>query len=173
MADRVDCARLVFIGSWFSSIVNLGLLIVPTFAGALVVRLLVGFGLALVYPPGVKLLSTWFPKEKRGGAIGVMFGFFCLGSAFPQLLRSADIPWRFTVVCTSALSAGTSAVVLATVRTGPFPFASSKFDPFQCIAVFRNVQVSCTIFAYCCHQAELFSMWAWMARFLQTAWGLS
>ena len=49
----------------------------------LALRCVAGVGIALVYPPSVKLLATWYPLNRRGGAIAVLFTFFTLGSKSP------------------------------------------------------------------------------------------
>src|SRR5688500_1865675 len=55
------------------------------FTGALALRFWTGAMLAGVYPTGMKLIATWFIRE-RGLAIGVLVGALTVGSALPHLL---------------------------------------------------------------------------------------
>jgi len=124
----------------------------------------------------VKLLSTWFPAQHRATALGVLFGSFCLGSAFPQLLRgvAARHSWRVVVICTSAAAATSGTLVRALVAVGPFPFpATGSFSAAKSVAVLRNPNVGLAILAYCGHQCELFCVWTWAASFLENSWHIS
>ncbi|MBO0846821.1 MAG: MFS transporter, partial [Nocardioides sp.] len=57
-------------------------------------RLLTGICLALVYPVGLKLASSWF-LDRRGWALGVLVGALTLGSTLPQLVGgSFGSAWR-------------------------------------------------------------------------------
>src|SRR5436190_1829029 len=65
---------------------------------AITLRFLTGLFLAGVYPPGMKIMATWF-RERRGMALGVLVGALTLGKASPYLvnaLGSAD--WRHNVL---------------------------------------------------------------------------
>ncbi len=66
---------------------NALLLIVPGFESALLARVSTGFFLAGVYPPAMKMISTWF-KGGRGLAIGTVVGALTVGKAAPYLLRA-------------------------------------------------------------------------------------
>ena len=47
---------------------------------------------ALVYPPGVKLLCTWFAKEQRGGAVGVLLASAVISALGLYLYSIANSP---------------------------------------------------------------------------------
>jgi len=49
---------------------------------AIVLRFLTGMFLAGVYPPGMKILATWFQRG-RGMALGVLVGALTMGKASP------------------------------------------------------------------------------------------
>ena len=173
-ADVFSSPTLIFVGGVTAAAANAGLVLVEGLWGALLVRFLVGLGLSLVYPPSVKLLSTWYSADKRGAAIGVMFAFFCIGSAFPQLLLvlAEGYSWRVVVGISSALGALASSAIYAFVETGPFPFPSTKFDASKALGIFQNRNVALSILAYCGHQWELFCVWAWCAEFFEHIWGM-
>ncbi|CAK0906989.1 unnamed protein product [Prorocentrum cordatum] len=104
-----------------------------------------------------------------------MFSFFCMGSAFPQLLYglAEGFSWRAVVVSTSGLAVVSGIAVYSFVGIGPFPFPSSQFDVQKLLGVCRNRNVMLSIAAYCGHQWELFCVWAWCAQFLENIHDLS
>ena len=80
LADVFSAPALIWVGGLSAAGANACLLLVRGFWGALLMRFLVGLGLSLVYPPSVKLLSTWYSADKRSAAMGLMFSFFCIGT---------------------------------------------------------------------------------------------
>ena len=67
--DIVPSRRLFASGAIFGSAANAALLLAPGFRSALVCRMLTGIALAAVYPPAMKMISTWF-RARRGLAVG-------------------------------------------------------------------------------------------------------
>jgi len=176
LADFMRPQCLILAGCFGAAAANASLVLVHGLPGALVCRFMVGLFLSLVYPPGVKLLSTWFSAQHRGTAIGVMFGAFCLGSAFPQLLRSivARHSWKPVVICTSGAAAISGTLIFTLVGVGPFPFPSmGSFSAANCAKVVCSPSVGLAIVAYSGHMWELFCVWAWIARFIEESWHLS
>jgi len=179
LPDFIPSPVLILIGSEGAAAANACLCLVEGFGGALACRFLVGVCLSLVYPPGVKLLSTWFDAQERGRAIGIMFGAFCLGSASPQLLSgalmsSSALDWRVIVLSTSGVAAVSGVLIYLFVEVGPFPFPSStgRFSMSHCTLALKDSRVRLAIVAYCGHMWELFCVWAWIAKFLQSSWHL-
>ena len=65
-------------------------------ATAIVLRFLTGVCLAGVYPPGMKIMATWF-RERRGMALGVLVGALTMGKATPYLVNAlGSANWRST-----------------------------------------------------------------------------
>eukprot|EP00933_Yihiella_yeosuensis_P080488 TRINITY_DN93921_c0_g1_i1.p1 TRINITY_DN93921_c0_g1~~TRINITY_DN93921_c0_g1_i1.p1 ORF type:complete len:460 (-),score=60.02 TRINITY_DN93921_c0_g1_i1:73-1452(-) len=175
LADRVETPLLMFFGSAGAAMFNLGMLLAESFGEALVARLFVGFFLAFVYPPGIKLLASWFPADKRGAATGMMLGAFCLGSACPQLLKGMIGPesCHYVVFSTAALSASSGVLLYLVVTPGPFQSTSSShFEIRKVVSIARNPSVVLTILAYCGHNWELFCVWAWAPTFVAKCWHL-
>src|SRR5438132_5012412 len=70
------------------------------------VRFATGFFLAGVYPPGMKLLATWF-REGRGMALGVRTGSLTPGKASPYLVNAVgSAGGRIKLVALSVLVIG-------------------------------------------------------------------
>jgi MFS family permease len=134
-------------------------------ATALPARFATGVFLAGVYPPALKLMSTWFQRG-RGVALGILVGALTVGSAVPHLINGlGGLDWHTVIWVTSMLTLAGGALVLVAVRDGPFPFPRAAFDPRQAGLVFRNRGVRLTSLGYFGHMWELYAMWAWFVVF--------
>ena len=180
LSDLIRPSVLVLIGAVSAASITAGsCLDGVSFELVLISRCLVGVCIALVYPPSMKLLATWYAPEKRGGAIGILFAFFCVGSAFPQLLKalagdSALGSWRFPLLVTSAVTASAGILVYVGVGEGPYPFPpASKLQPSQTLQVLRTPSVLLPILGYTGHQIEVMNMWGWIGEFLVQVHGMS
>ena len=130
-------------------------------SSGIALRFATGFFLAGVYPPGMKMMATWF-RAGRGMALGVLIGALTLGKASPYLVNavgSAD--WRVNLVALSVLAAFGGWIALF-VGEGPFSAGSAPFDPRQIVHVFRNRGVRLASFGYFGHMWELYAMWTWI-----------
>lgn len=174
LADLYEPPFLIWVGSMGAAASGASILLARSLPTALLAQLLAGLFLSLVYPPAVKLTSSWYPPERRSGAIGVMFGCFCLGSASPQLLAglATGFSWKLVVGVTCSGCALAGNLVLCCVKVGPFAFSRSAFEPLKVVDVFCSYRVVLSISAYCGHMWELFCFWAWCDRFLQELRGL-
>ncbi|HUP48196.1 MAG TPA: MFS transporter [Thermoanaerobaculia bacterium] len=134
---------------------------VTTLGAAVVLRFLTGAFLAGVYPPGMKLIATWYRKG-RGFALGVLVGALTLGKASPYLVNAfGSSEWRVNVTVASLLALVAAVLVLVFVREGPYALPSQPFDITQVAKVFTNRGVRLANFGYFGHMWELYAMWAW------------
>ncbi|HEX7705264.1 MAG TPA: MFS transporter [Thermoanaerobaculia bacterium] len=130
-------------------------------AVAIGLRFVTGLCLAGVYPPGMKIIATWF-RSGRGFALGVLVGALTLGKASPYLVNVfGSDQWRVNAGLASLFAALAALVVLLFVREGPFALPPQPFDPRQIVEVFRNRGVRLANFGYFGHMWELYAMWAW------------
>ncbi len=165
LADRIAPARLMLVGSLGAAAANLGLLGVSGAAGAIALRFATGVALALVYPPALKAMSTWF-RAGRGTALGVMVGALTLGSALPHLVNGlGGVEWETVIVTTSLLTVLGGLVAGFVFHEGPFPFPRAVFDPRQAGRLSRNRAVRLTSIGYFGHMWELYAMWTWFGAF--------
>ena len=129
---------------------------------AIFFRFLTGLFLAGVYPPGMKIMATWFQRG-RGMALGVLVGALTLGKASPYLVNVVgSANWRQNIFFISLLALAGGFIVLLFVRDGPYAVSAAKFNWKQAIAVFGNRGVRLANFGYFGHMWELYAMWAWI-----------
>ncbi|MGH3031569.1 MAG: MFS transporter, partial [Gaiellaceae bacterium] len=106
LADVLSARAVLLAGAGGAAAANTLLVVVDSAAAALPLRFATGFFLAGVYPPALKLMSTWF---QRG--------------------RGTD--WRTVIVATSALTLAGGLLAFTVVREGPYPFPRATFAPRQ------------------------------------------
>jgi len=129
---------------------------------AIALRFLTGLFLAGVYPPGMKIMASWF-RTGRGMALGVLVGALTLGKASPYLVNGVGSSnWRQNILFISLLAIMSGLIVLLFVDDGPHALPAAKFDWRQATAVFSNRGVRLASFGYFGHMWELYAMWLWI-----------
>lgn len=166
LADILSSRAYFATSALLAASTNALLLVAPGYLSALAARFLTGFFLAGVYPPGMKMVATWF-RGARGLAIGVMVGALTVGKGMPYLLKAFGGPVAVSVVAGASVAGVLSAAVVAIAyRDGPFNFPRS---PFEWRRVGRIVAHRPTMLAtggYLGHMWELYAFWTWIPAFL-------
>jgi MFS family permease len=162
LPDILSTRRLFTVAALLGASANAAFALFADGAGmGIGLRFLTGLCLAGVYPPGMKIMATWF-RAGRGLALGTLVGALTLGKAMPYLINglgSAD--WRRNVLFVSLLATAGGLIVLLFVRDGPYTLPAARFDFKQVAKVFRNRGVRLANFGYFGHMWELYAMWAW------------
>ncbi|CAM3650931.1 MFS transporter [Polynucleobacter antarcticus] len=169
LSDIISGKRLMIYGSIGAAIANAGMLLTDSAYLAIFFRILTGMFLALVYPPSLKLIATWFTKG-RGVALGALVGAITLGSASPHFINAiGGLRWEIVIVATTLATLLGALILQLFVHEGPFPFPRAPFNLGRMGQVFKNRGIVLASLGYFGHMWELYAMWAWFLTFARMA----
>ena len=140
LSDRFGPTRLFFIGLLGWSILSLNLGLVQSLWAAVINQLVAGAFRALLFTPGLALLLSWFPPERRATAmslylVGGLPGTILLSLVGPLL--ATHMGWRFTFMLfavsgiVAALSYGALAQEKPRKGAGPLPSIRDAMHLFK------------------------------------------
>ena len=166
LADTLDSRTIFSVSALAAAAANACLLFTPTYRWTVACRAVTGFFLAGVYPPAMKMASTWF-RERRGLAIGIVVGALTIGKALPYLIHALAGADLRAVVAGASLAAVTGAVLIAVAYVdGPAPFPRRPFKAALVADVLRNRNYREVLGGYGGHMLELYACWIWIPAFL-------
>jgi MFS family permease len=176
LADVIPAARYFAISAVLGAIANAALLVAPGFETAVATRFATGACLAGVYPPAMKMVSTWF-RARRGLAIGTVVGALTIGKATPYLVLAtvsststlttlAPEIAAWVIVAASIGAVIAAALVLVGYHDGPYPFESRPFSWRLVADVTRVRRWRLATSGYLGHMWELYAFWTWVPIFV-------
>jgi MFS family permease len=148
-----------------AAVANAALLLLPSYSTAVVTRFLVGVFLAGVYPPAMKMASTWF-RQGRGFAIGAVVGALTVGKASPYLVEALGGLGVGAVVGSTAVGAVAAGLLVALAyRDGPWAFPRRPFSWRLAGEVMRSREMRLVSGGYLGHMWELYAFWTYVAAY--------
>ena len=166
LADVLPSKWFFAVAALAGASANAALVATDRFAVALALRFATGFALAGVYPPAMKMASTWF-RERRGLAIGTVVGALTVGKATPYLVHALPAAGPHTVILVaSACAVIASTLVAALYVDGPYPFPPRPFAWSLVHTVVGRHEWRLATGGYLGHMFELYSFWTWIPLFL-------
>ncbi|MGI8547915.1 MAG: MFS transporter [Gemmatimonadaceae bacterium] len=166
IADIVPAKRLFAAGAIVGAVANAAIVWAPGYSIALLCRLITGAALAAVYPPALKMISTWF-RARRGLAVGTIVGALTIGKALPYLVHAFPGAGIRPVLLTSSIGAAVGALLVSGwYGDGPFPFPSRPFSWGLVGSIVRERRWRLATGGYLGHMAELYSAWTWLPVFI-------
>jgi MFS family permease len=169
LADVVPSRAYFAVSAVLAASANALLLLVPGYGTALLVRFLTGVFLAGVYPPGMKMVSTWF-RSARGLAIGTVVGALTVGKALPYLIKAIGGASSTAVIVVGSVGSLVAGVLVATAyRDGPFSFPSRPFEWSRVGRILRHRETMLATGGYLGHTWEIYAMWTWAPTFIAFA----
>ena len=166
LADTLPSRRYFASAALLGAAANAALVVAPSYAVALVLRGLTGACLAGVYPPAMKMISTWF-QSRRGLAIGTVVGALTAGKAMPYLIHAIPgIGVDPVLLSASVAAVGAALLVLFAYRDGPFPFPRRPFSWSLARSVLDSREYRLVLGGYGGHMLELYSYWVWIPVFI-------
>lgn len=132
---------------------------------ALALRFAAGALAGPVYPVGMKLLASWYPRI--GLQLGLLLAAYNVGASGAFLLRAVpDLAWEAGFVVTAVLALAAAVAALA-LSPGPLLPRASPFDVEAVPKAFRVPAFRRSALGYFGHMWELFPLWAawpfWLA----------
>lgn len=171
LTDYMPPRRIYLWSALWTGLTSLAFaLLADGFTSALVLRGLVGLGLAGTYMPGMRMVAERFARSGRGFAMGCYIGTFTIGTAISLLLATwANGLWgwrgAFLVTGLGPLAAGLIAWFV--LPRGMAPAAQAAGSGGGRLApVLRNRPAIRLIVAYGAHAFELMGMRGWIVPFL-------
>ncbi|MBN6051130.1 MFS transporter, partial [Nonomuraea sp. RK-328] len=169
VSDALPPIRLIFLSSIGAAVANLALLLTHDALTGSLARFATGLFIAGVYPPSLKLISTWY-RDGRGAAMGLLVGALTVSSGVPHLINGlGGLNWRTVIVVTSVLTLAGGLITLTVVKEGPYPFPAAVLDPRQARRILRDRGTRLAMIGYLCHMWELYAMWTWFLLFFSAA----
>lgn len=166
LADVLPSRWFFAVAALIGAAANAGLVVTQTFGLALLLRFATGFSLAGVYPPAMKMASTWF-RARRGLAIGTVVGALTVGKATPYLVHALPAAGPHVVILVASTCAIVAAVLIAALYTdGPYPFPPRPFAWSLVHSVVERREWRLATGGYLGHMFELYSFWTWIPLFL-------
>jgi MFS family permease len=166
LPDRMPLTRLIGASALLAAAANEAVAVFAHgLALAIPLRFLTGFALAGVYPPGIKLMATWF-RTGRGFAVGALVGALALGSGTPHLVNAApSLDWQAVLSVASALAVVGAGLAVSALRVGPLATAAAPFHPGYVRRIFGDRAQRLVCFGYFGHMWELYAMWTWVPAY--------
>jgi MFS family permease len=164
LADIWSARWYVSVSALLAATANAFVVISDDYATALIARFCTGLFLAGVYPPGMKMMATWF-VQNRGLAIGALVGGITVGKAVPYLIRAFDVSANLVVLSASLAAALGGALIAIWYQEGPHSFERRSFSWSLVGTVVRHRPTRLAIAGYLGHMWELYAMWTLVAVF--------
>ncbi len=166
LADIIPSKKLFAASAIAGAVANASIIVAPDYETALVLRFFTGFFLAGVYPPAMKMISTWF-RLQRGLAIGTIVGALTVGKATPYLVHAIPDIGVDPVILTASAGALFAALLVAVgYHDGPYPFAPRPFSWGLVATVARVREWRLATGGYLGHMFELYAFWTWIPAYL-------
>ncbi len=171
VADRYPARRVFLACTLAGALCAVGAaLSAGSFNALLAWRALGGFFLAGIYPVGMKIAASWFPRG-LGAALGLLIAALVLGSASPHALRAMAVGWPWVSVFYGVALASAAAGVLLYVAVPEAPRGPGRVVGLQLRALWAvaaDARVRASVLGYFGHMWELYTMWVLVPALLAT-----
>lgn len=137
LADRFGPKRVFFVGILGSTLLSINFGMLESYPAALVNQVVSGVFRALIFAPGLTLVASWFPADRRATAMGV----YVIGGVAGNIVLSLVGPllvsyfgWRLPFMAFAALGVFSAFVYLFLGREKP---AAGPKHPVGALDVFQ------------------------------------
>jgi len=141
LADRFGPKRLFFIGILGSTLLSLNFGMIQSYPAALANQIVSGAFRALIFAPGLTLVASWFPADRKATAMGV----YVIGGVSGNILLSLVGPflassygWRPAFISFALLGVCAAFVYLAFGREKPAAGPRHPVGALDAFQLFRH-----------------------------------
>lgn len=174
LADRFGNKRVLVCATLATAVFSTLFPLLSTgFTSILALRLATGLSAGAIYAPGMALLSSWFPPERRGMAIGAYTAALTASYAGGYLVASpvaAAFSWRLGILCISLPVFAASLILVLFVPNSPHSprMAADLPENGPAPSLFpRGAKAPLLLtLGYFGHMWELYAFWGWVGPFL-------
>ncbi|MUU77726.1 MFS transporter [Winogradskyella sp. HL2-2] len=170
ISDRFSPSKVFFVCAILGASFNLGMLYsANTIYTLITFRFLTGFCLAGIYPVGMKIAADHF-KKGLGKSLSFLIAALVLGTAFPYLIKSFNLnfKWELVIWVTTSLALIGGFLILLFVPNGPYQKLAQKFELSKVLNVFKEQSFRSAAFGYFGHMWELYAFWTFVPVLLIT-----
>jgi len=170
LTDYIKSKHIIIGGAIWSGIWNLVFAeLAHDAASAILFRAMIGFGIAGIYMPGVKLISQQIDATKRGRAMGFFVASFTLGTAVSIVIGgnlSATLGWQ-TAFSLTSLGPMLGALVSWRFLPDEKPILQQKEETVRSLSdILKNRTVVLVILLYTAHAWEVLGLRNWLSAYL-------
>lgn len=162
LTDRVAPRLLIAASALLTALTTVAPVVLDLGYGpTLALRAATGVALAGVYPPGMRVVTSWY-RARRGTAVATVVAALTLGTASPRLALDLPLPgWRALLSCAAGAAALAGLLALG-CRLGPYvpPARPPRRDAVW--ALLRDRRQRLATLGYLGHMWELYAMWTWL-----------
>lgn len=179
LADKIGNKKVIAWATLFTAISStLFAFLAKDFLSVFALRLMTGLSAGAIYVPGVALLSSWYPPNRRSGVIGAYTAAMALayaGGYFIAAPIAAAYSWRYGILATSLPAFLAAALVFIFVKDKKEDFSddvSGETAPNLQASVPQNSPQKDVLgpvlitTGYMGHMWELYAFWGWIGPFL-------
>ncbi|KIL48485.1 MFS transporter [Jeotgalibacillus soli] len=176
LADRYSPRGLIIIGLITMMISSIIFSLTYSFYLALVLRFIMGASSAMLFSPGIKLISTFTPKEKRGVSIGVLEGAAGMGmlltlTVFPIFSALIDWQWLYLVLSFMLLPVLFLFLVVPMKDNGTEGKQEEDMKPGSFSELLKNKKIQRLLGIAFFGLFGLYGFLAWMPTYLESSLG--
>lgn len=140
LSDRFGPKRLFFIGVLGSTALSLNFGLIHEFWTAMINQAVTGVFRACLFAPGIALITSWFPPQRRATAMGIygvgnFSGNIILSLVGPILVN--HFGWRFPFILFSILGIGAAFVYLAFGKEKPRTGSRQRVGMLDAFQLFK------------------------------------
>ena len=131
LLDRYGPQRLLFVGALVMTLAQVGFALTGSYAGAVVARVFVGMGDAMVFISVLRVIAAWFPPMRNPVLVAwtaLLGQCGALAAAIPLARALTSFGWTRTFLATAAVGVLLGLLVVLLVRDQP-PGAPSTRSP--------------------------------------------